>query len=659
MKRLVRLLAGLLIVGLLPGCAAVTTGSLLDDMTDLRRLAELPSPSYTTKQFSSYDRKSTTPADHENWFANHDAGQFIRVEKTEGRDEHVMMDADGPGAIVRIWSANPKGTLRVYLDRGPAPVIEARMDELLGGKTAEFPEPIAGERSRGWNLYFPIPYSGHCKVTSDDGGFYYHVNYRTYPAGTKVVTFSREDLKALKGRIEQVAAALRSPRAASAPSELADKRPMDAALSPGGEAILADLAGPRAIRAMQLQLAAKDVDAAARGVVLYMSFDGQQTVECPLGDFFGTAPGLSPYESLPMGITQGDRTVMWSHWCMPFARSAQIRVKNLGTQEVKILGGLTTTGYHWSERSLLFHAKWRIERDVPSRPFSDWTHLECQGHGRFVGGAFYICNPVRDWWGEGDEKIYLDDEAFPSFFGTGAEDYYGYAWCNPELFVHAYHTQTRCDGPRNFGHTAVSRFHILDDVPFRKRFKFDIENWHSNKATKTDRAAVSYWYARPGGTDFFKPITAADAAPPRKMVYQVQYTPGAIEGEKMREITVPGNCRIENVGPQASGEEHLWWEKGKPGDKLVLGFEAPAGRKRVVVRLCQNNNYAMVQLYINDVKAGEVMDLYAPKYKPMDEIDLGEFELKNGENRLAVEIVGINDKARKNYEFAIDYLKLK
>ena len=109
------------------GCVTITTGSLLDEMTDLDRLAELPSPTYVTKQFSSYDQKSTTPDDHENWFANRDRGQYLRTETNAGRQEFVMMDVDGPGAIVRIWSANPEGTLRVYLDGSDRPVIQEDM----------------------------------------------------------------------------------------------------------------------------------------------------------------------------------------------------------------------------------------------------------------------------------------------------------------------------------------------------------------------------------------------------------------------------------------------------------------------------------------------------------------------------------------------------
>ena len=48
---------------------------------------------------------------------------------------------------------------------------------------------------------------------------------------------------------------------------------------------------------------------------------------------------------------------------------------------------------------------------------------------KYVGNMYQISNPVPNWWGEGDEKIYIDGEKFPGTFGTGTEDYYGYAYC--------------------------------------------------------------------------------------------------------------------------------------------------------------------------------------------------------------------------------------
>ena len=139
----------------------ITLDSLLKEMTNREAIARFPDPAYTCKQFSSYDRKSTTPDDPKTWFANGDANKYLRVEDAKTADgkthkEWVMADMDGPGAIVRIWSANPAGTLRIYLDNSDKPVIEAPMDDLLGGRW-KVAVPLSQECSKGWNLYLPDP----------------------------------------------------------------------------------------------------------------------------------------------------------------------------------------------------------------------------------------------------------------------------------------------------------------------------------------------------------------------------------------------------------------------------------------------------------------------------------------------------------------------
>jgi hypothetical protein len=68
-------------------------------MVDRDTIARLPSPAYTCKQASSYDRHSTEPGSP-TWWANMDRSYFVRVEQNDGRTEHVLMDAAGPGAVV-------------------------------------------------------------------------------------------------------------------------------------------------------------------------------------------------------------------------------------------------------------------------------------------------------------------------------------------------------------------------------------------------------------------------------------------------------------------------------------------------------------------------------------------------------------------------------
>ncbi len=84
--------------------APVSIESLLAEMIDMERLATPIDPDVTCDQFSSYDRASVS-ADQDGWFANGDAGQFLRQEaRMKSRDKWVMADMEGPEAILRMWS---------------------------------------------------------------------------------------------------------------------------------------------------------------------------------------------------------------------------------------------------------------------------------------------------------------------------------------------------------------------------------------------------------------------------------------------------------------------------------------------------------------------------------------------------------------------------
>ena len=104
----------------------ITLESLLAEMVNCDAMARWPEPLYTCRQASSYDRRRKGP-DQPDWFANNDSSQFDVIVKTYGRKQHVLMDADGPGVIVRFWltTALPKtGFLRVFLDGAATPAIE-------------------------------------------------------------------------------------------------------------------------------------------------------------------------------------------------------------------------------------------------------------------------------------------------------------------------------------------------------------------------------------------------------------------------------------------------------------------------------------------------------------------------------------------------------
>ncbi len=634
----------------------VTTRALLAEMTDLRRLAELPDPPFTCRQFSSYDRASVSPADPEKWFANADVGQYLRVDERDGRKEFVLMDAEGPGAIVRIWSANPKGTLRIYLDGAAEPALAGAMADLLGGRFPGLPEPLGHPASAGWNLYFPIPYARHCVVTSDEGGFYYHVNYRTYPPGTPVTTFTRAELDALAADIRAVAERLADPRSAGVAPAGAETATQITDLPPG-DVLPIRLAAPGAIRGLQVQVDAGDRAAALRKLLLTIEFDGEITVACPLGDFFGAGFGPQPYAGLPLGVT-ADGT-LWSHWIMPFRRGALVAIHNKGDAPALVNLAVAAGLYEWTPRTMYFHAGWRVSRDVPTRPFIDWNYVTLRGTGVLVGAAFTIANPYKQWWGEGDEKIYIDGEEFPSHFGTGTEDYYGYAWCCPQPFTHAYHAQPRCDGPANYGRTSVNRWHILDRIPFERSLRFDMELWHwVANGRVPEMAVVAYWYGRPGALSNHGMPIASDLAGVVLPPYVAPRVPGALEGEELKIVSQTGTAVPQELG-DTSNDRQLWWRDAKPGDRLVLELPAPApGHYRVLARFVGAPDYGVFKLMVNDVPVREPIDLFRDGVVVGPETQLGEFDLA-AQNTLTVEIVGANEKARPAYMFGLDYLKLE
>lgn len=176
------------------------------EMTDLDRLTEPPLPGNYCRQFSSTDPRSKTPAapdwfakrgdlplrrrDLPDWFANRDAGNPQGEEIIDGRRWYVFADAKGPGCLVRVWSANPSGKLRIYVDDLTSPAIEAAFADLLAGKVEPFRPPFAGIRSRGCNFNFPIPYQSRLLVVCDRRGPFYHIGHRIYPQGTEVEPFS-------------------------------------------------------------------------------------------------------------------------------------------------------------------------------------------------------------------------------------------------------------------------------------------------------------------------------------------------------------------------------------------------------------------------------------------------------------------------------------
>lgn len=652
----------------------ISLDTLLSEMVDRSTLAEFPEPSYFCRQASSYDRGAKSP--EENWFANNDRSFFVRKETNQGREEWVMMDVEGPGAIVRWWVTAPKyvGTIRIYLDGAEEPVIAAKVDELIGGD-ALVGAPLSEENARGRNLYLPIPYAKHCKVTFDRPNFqdtkkpedllYYQINYRTYENGTQVEPFTHQTLEKLRGKIEKTQKLLSGEVNVLQPKVIGPAGSFHSRLSyPTGRQVAPQikLRGRAAVSHLELKLQADDMTQATRSTILKIDFDGKNTVWCPVGDFFGSGVGINPFKDWYRTVEENGK--MHSRWVMPFRESCDIAVINLDKQQdVEVDLRVQSLPWQWDDRSMYFHAGWRQDRRIESAGGTgamDWNYITLEGKGTFVGDTLSVLNRTKAWWGEGDEKIYIDGEAFPSHFGTGTEDYYGYAWCTPEFFESPFHAQPRAEGPGNYGHTTNSRVRLLDDIPFTESLRVDMEVWHW-ATVEIDYAVATYWYARPGTTPNLPPLKENIEEATAEVVYDTPFEiniPGfKIEKEPAGSLSV--QKMTQSFGEGWNQGDQLWWREGKPGNVLEIVKEVEkAGPKRLIVELTKARDYAIVQFLLDGEPIGKPIDLYNPEVIPTGEIDLGTFDLSAGEHTVGVKILGKNQKADPSFMVGIDRIRL-
>jgi hypothetical protein len=639
----------------------LTYPDLIGRMTNLARLAELPAAGEKCAQASSYDRASKydeKTGKYIGWDANGDNDGVVRKEG----DQVIMADIQGPGCIWRIWSAAAqKGHVKIYLDGQETPVVDLPFENYFSGDTAPFNYPmlsyhLAKLGSQGQNLYIPIPFQKSCKVVADKGwGAYYHFTYCTYPKDTKLPTFSAT-LATENAATLQKLNDLFKDKLGDDPAGNRDGQETlteNITIEPGETAVVAKLDGPQAITALKAKMSfadRKDQMAALRKLVLRITWDGHDkpAVWCPLGDFFGTAPGENLYKTLMTGMTKDG---YYSYWYMPFGKSAVVELVNEDKVARTVDVALTHAPLGREFDGLgYFHAKWHRDTFQLSKDrFPDWVMLRTQGRGRFCGTMLHVWNPRGGWWGEGDEKFFVDGEKFPSTFGTGSEDYFGYAWCDPGLFQRPYHAQTMTQ--QNKGHQSVLRWHVADNIPFDTSFEGCIEKYdHPGPGVRY--ANTVFWYLSPDGTDPYQPVPAAD----RDDYYEVP--PVVVNGIRMIEVTA-GSAVAQDMAGWTAGKwpnnQQMWWTGGAPGAKLKLRVPRVKtdGAYRVSLSLTKARDYGIVQFYLDDKKVGEPVDLYNDPDVVNATISLGEHELTAGRHTLTVEIVGASDKAVKAYMFGI------
>ncbi|NLH18224.1 MAG: DUF2961 domain-containing protein [Phycisphaerae bacterium] len=600
----------------------ITTGSLFEEMIDLADLSQFPDPAYRTIQFSSYDHRSRLPGGPE-WFANADGfggepiPNFIKVLRepdAKGIGEYLLAECEGPGAIVRLWTAAISGTVRVTIDGAETPAFEGGADEFFRRPYDRFPQAEKLQMDRFRNTvyqrdasYAPIPFAQSLRVTwTGNVGeiHFYHLQVRLYQAGTQVVSFSPKDLETYRETIDKVTAAMADPDKNLAPNSMQSVS-FSEKIAPSEKKTVAKFDGAMAVKQLSIQVTAENLDLALRQTVISITFDEYPwaQVQSPVGDFFGAAPGVNPFESLPFSV-KPDGTMI-CRFVMPFEKSCRIELQNRGQQSVHAKSHVIVLPMEWTDRSMHFRARWRADHNLTAsnREVQDLPFLLAQGKGVYVGSTSYLMNPCPvptpggNWWGEGDEKVFVDADFEPSIFGTGSEDYYNYSWSSPDIFAYPYCGQPRNDGPGNHGFVTNFRWHILDGIPFQSGIRFYMELFSHERVPGLSYARIGYHYARPGVMDDHQTLTADDLRIPALPDWQ----PAARGAASNSVFYAAEEIQTENKGTRlldakmwAGGKLLVWNPTQENNRKTFNILVSEAGKKQIHVAMAMTDKSGKV-----------------------------------------------------------------
>lgn len=310
-------------------------------------------------------------------------------------------------------------------------------------------------------------------------------------------------------------------------------------IRPGEVGALARLEVPGVVRHLWMATRSED-PLHLRGAVIRMTWDDRPTpcVEVPMGDFFGVGHArVTEFVSLPLQMAPQDGRSFHCWFPMPHQRGT-IEVLNETDVPLDLYYHVDLEETEVDDSTLgRFHAQWRRvgrtdgidDAGLPNEVFQfdgsnltgdgNFVLLEATGRGHYVGCVLAIENlrevdpAVSNWYGEGDDMIFVDGEPFPpSIHGTGTEEYFGLAWGPRTAFATPSYGLVLPGGPNWSGQISMYRFHLEDPIRFTRSIKVTIEHGHANRRSD-DYASTSYWYQVEPHAPFPVLPSAADRMP--------------------------------------------------------------------------------------------------------------------------------------------------
>jgi hypothetical protein len=444
-------------------------------------------------------------------------------------------------------------------------------------------------------------------------------------------------------------------------------------VAPGQTHVLMDVEGPGVITHIWMtflgpepQNWAKQGSANHQEMLLRIYWDGnpRPAVEAPVGDFFANCFGKrSEVISLPVVVEDADSYNCF--WRMPFRKSARVEIVNESSKPISLL----YYNVDWIKHERLpedtpyFYAQYRQE--YPVQKGKDYVLLDTRGKGHYVGTVLAVRTRSPSWFGEGDEKIYIDGEEKPSIWGTGTEDYFLSAWglktTSTPYFGTPYFDQWGILGC----HTSAYRWHVADPIVFNTGIRVTLEHfgWISpdenpeGKSTswnerEDDFSSVAFWYQTGDPTFSARAPHARERALPsleRMTVYAHKFAlpehhgAGTVREQRLSFYEEPQLL----YRPQA--ETNAWIEI-----PFTVTNREPL---RLLINATKSYDFGRYKVLLNGKEIAASVDFYSPKTESQ-EIHLLDFWTDPGEYRLRLECTGKNHLS-SGYFCGIESVRLR
>ncbi len=138
--------------------------------------------------------------------------------------------------------------------------------------------------------------------------------------------------------------------------------------------------------------------------------------------------------------------------------------------------------------------------------------------------------------------------------------------------------------------------------------------------------------------------------------------PKVLEGESLKLKPTGGTVNPQGMGnfktDKWSGNSHLFWTGGRPGDELKVPLKTKQKNIDLEIVMTCARDYGIVQLSVDEKPLGPPIDLFDANVITTGVLKFNDVKLTSDSPVLAFQILGANPRAKKAFIVGIDYLRI-